>query len=149
MSGLSKKIIAVALGLLLIAFTVFYFIHASNRINLDPGTVGATAGNLNNDGLFCEYDGKVYFANSYDEGCLYVMNTDQTGMKKLYNLRASYINAAEDYVFFHGKSIAQSQGIGTVVALPGIYMLRNDGKRLQALTEEGSQVMILIGNYIY
>ena len=149
MSGLSKKIIAIALGLLLIAFTAFYVIHASNRINFDPETVGATAGNLYNDGLFCESDGKVYFSNSYDEGCLYVMNSDQTELKKLYNLHASFINAAGNFVFFYGKIIPQSQGLGTVVSKPGMYMIRNNGKQLQALTKDGSQCMLLVGNYVY
>ncbi|MBO4678731.1 MAG: DUF5050 domain-containing protein [Lachnospiraceae bacterium] len=149
MSGLLKKIIAIALGIGLIAFTVIYLIHVSNRINFDPETVGATAGNLYNDGLFCEEGGKVYFSNSYNEGCLYVMNPDQTEMKKIYNLHASFINAAGDYVFFFGKIIPQSQGLGTVVSKPGMYMIKKNGKQFQALTKDKSQCMLLIGNYVY
>ena len=39
----------------------------SNRISMNPdGTVGNSAGNLNNEGLFCEYDGRVYFSNTAD-----------------------------------------------------------------------------------
>ena len=149
MSSLSKKIIAIAVGLLLIALTVFYFIRKSNRINFDPDTVGATAGNLYNDGLFCENDGKIYFSNTYDEGYLYVMNPDQSEIKKLYNLHASYINAAGDFVFFYGKAVGQSQGLGTVVARPGIYMINKNGENLQALSKDASQCMILVGNYLY
>ncbi len=66
MSSLSKKIIAIAVGLLVIAFTVFTIIRNSRKINFSPDTIGAHAGNLYNDGLFCESDGKVYFSNSYD-----------------------------------------------------------------------------------
>lgn len=39
-----------------------------------PETVGNTAGNLNNSGYFCEYDGTVYFANAYDSNTLYSMD---------------------------------------------------------------------------
>ena len=38
-----------------------------NRIpSNDISVTGNTGGNLNNGGLFCELDGKIYFANSYD-----------------------------------------------------------------------------------
>lgn len=149
MSSLSKKIIAIAVGLLVIAFTVFTIIRNSRKIDFSPDTIGAHAGNLYNDGLFCESDGKVYFSNSYDEGGLYVMNPDQTEIKKLYNLHSSYINAAGDYVFFFGKIINKTQGIGTVVNGPGMYMIGKDGKRAEALTRDATQVMLLMGNYIY
>ena len=149
MSGLSKKILGIAIGLLVIAFTVFSIIRSSNRINFSPDTVGAFAGNLYNNGLFCESDGKVYFSNSYDSGCLYVMNSDQSEIKKLYNLDSSYINVADDYVFFHGKSIAQSQGLGSVTAKPGMYMIGTNGKKVEALTQDSSQCMLLVGNYVY
>ena len=149
MSGLSKRIIVIAAAILLIAFTVFYIIHASHKIDIPPGTVGTTAGNLYNDGLFCEEGGKVYFANSYDEGCLYVMNPDQTEIKKLYNLKSKFINVGGDYVFFYGKAISQSQGLGSVVSKPGMYMIKKNGKGIDALTKDTSQCMLLVGDYIY
>ena len=37
---------------------------------------GNTAGNLYNEGYFCEKDGIVYFANPADNYCLYSMNPD-------------------------------------------------------------------------
>ena len=52
-----------------------------------PGTVGNTAGNLYNSGLFCEYDGTVYFSNAADNGALYSMNVDETEVKKLNTLK--------------------------------------------------------------
>ena len=49
----------------------------------DPATIGNTPGNLYNGGTFCEADGKVYFSNPYDGGTIYVMNSDQTDIRKL------------------------------------------------------------------
>ena len=55
--------------LILIPFLLFVIIVGALAIVGDripdnpPETVGNTAGNLNNSGYFCEYDGKVYFAN--------------------------------------------------------------------------------------
>ena len=62
----------------------------------DISVTGNTAGNLNNHGLFCELDGKVYFSNAYDNGCLYSMNTDETEVRKLISGNISSINAAGD-----------------------------------------------------
>lgn len=149
MSSLSKKIIAIAGAILLIAFTVFYIIRTTHKVDIPPGTVGATAGNLYNDGLFCEESGKVYFANSYDDGCLYVMNPDHTEMKKLYNLESKFINVGGSFVFFYGKVISQSQGLGSVVSKPGMYMINKNGKNLLALTKDASQCMLLVDDYIY
>ena len=61
----SFKITAVAIAVLFLGAVSFLF-TLSRRIAMNPaGTVGNTAGNLNNDGLFCEYDGTVYFLNPY------------------------------------------------------------------------------------
>ena len=51
-------------GILVICIFLFILAIFSDYIPMNPeGTVGNTAGNLNNGGLFCEYDGKVYFSN--------------------------------------------------------------------------------------
>ncbi len=47
----------------------------------NDNAVGNTSGNLLNGGLFCEYDGKIYFANPNDYNRLYVMNSDCTDIK--------------------------------------------------------------------
>ena len=63
--------------LILIPFLLFVIIVGALAIVGDripdnpPETVGNTAGNLNNSGYFCEYDGTVYFANAYDSNTLY------------------------------------------------------------------------------
>lgn len=149
MSKTSKKIIAIAIGILLFSAIAFYLYYSTHFTAVPEGVVGATAGNLNNKGLFCESDGKVYFSNSFDEGCLYSMNPDQSDIQKVYNLKASFINAGGDYLFFHGDSISESKGLGSVVASSGLFMLKKNGNKFKALTNETSGAMLLLGNSIF
>ena len=70
----------------------------------DAYTVGNTAGNLNNGGLFCESDGKVYFANAYDNNTLYSMNPNETEQTKLGVNSVASINAGGDYLYYYMES---------------------------------------------
>lgn len=149
MSKTSQKILLFGVIALLVGIAVFSAIFKTRHAKIPAGTVGAMAGNLNNDGLFCEYDGKVYFSNIYDSGCIYSMNPDQTDIKKVFNISAKYINAGGDYLFFYGDTIAASKGLGSVVGKPGMFMMGTDGKHLKALTKITSQSMLLVDNNIY
>ncbi len=149
MSKLSKRIILFSVICILIALFVIFSILNSNSVKIPEGTVGADAGNLNNYGLFCERDGKVYFSNAYDNGSLYVMNPDQSNIKKLANINARYINAGGNTVFFLGKPIAQSKGLGTVVSKPGIFSVTKDGRKFKSLLKEKTQSMLLLDNVIF
>ena len=62
-----KKTLLILIPFLLFVIIVGALAIVGDRIpNNPPETVGNTAGNLNNSGYFCEYDGTVYFANAYD-----------------------------------------------------------------------------------
>ena len=52
---------------------------------------GNTAGNLYNNGLFCEHDGTIYFSNPDDNYHLYSMDITGGNVKKLQNDIVSYI----------------------------------------------------------
>ena len=70
-------IIAVIVVIALIAAAVIFH-YLSNRTHFNEGYVNSnTAGNLYNGGLFCEYDGTVYFSNPSDGGKLYSMSPDE------------------------------------------------------------------------
>ena len=74
-----KKSVKIVLGVIIVALLagVVVLLALTQRVVMNPdGTVGNTAGNLNNDGRFCEYDGTVYFLNSFPEGGLFAMNPD-------------------------------------------------------------------------
>ena len=81
-----KKIITAVIIILAatgIGFGGFmYYRHHQTTMN-NESAVGNTSGNLINGGLFCEYDGKIYFANPNDNNKLYVMNSDCTSITKL------------------------------------------------------------------
>lgn len=62
-----KKALFILIPFLLFVLIVGALAIVGDRIpDNPPETVGNTAGNLNNSGYFCEYDGTVYFANAYD-----------------------------------------------------------------------------------
>jgi hypothetical protein len=72
-----KKALLILIPFLLFVIIIGAFAIVGDRIpDNPPETVGNTAGNLNNSGYFCEYDGKVYFANVYDS------DTFRTGHQK-------------------------------------------------------------------
>lgn len=148
MSKTSRNIIAIAIVILFISIALLYSISNAGSMLVPEYSVGATAGNLYNEGLFVESDGLVYFSNSYDEGAIYSMNPDQTDIKKVYNLRAKYLNASGDFLFFFGDTISTSTGLGSVVSKPGIYQLKKDGKKLKALTKDVAGVILSFGNTI-
>lgn len=149
MSKLSQNIIAVATGIFVLAAFILYIILSANKVTVPAGTIGTSAGNLNNYGLVCEKDGMVYFSNPYDEGCLYSMTNTQQNIKKVYNLSAKYINAGGGYIFFNGDAVTVGKGLGTVLSKPGMYMVKENGSKLKALTKDTSQSMLLLGNKVY
>ncbi|MCR5311338.1 MAG: DUF5050 domain-containing protein [Lachnospiraceae bacterium] len=149
MSRLSRNIISIAVALLFMAGILFYGITRHSSSMVPDNTIGNTAGNLTSGGLFSEAGGKVYFANPYDENCLYSMDPDGTHIKKLCNLSAAYINAGGDLVFFYGARVGTSKGLGSVAGKPGIFSVRSDGSHLSQLTSNIPMSMFLVGNNIY
>ena len=87
----TKRIIIILVIVALIAgLIVSYNIFFNKTSKNDSSFVGNTGGNLNNSGLFCQHNDKVYFANPYDSGSLYSMTPDENNIKKVsqsYNLR--------------------------------------------------------------
>lgn len=149
MSKASRNIITVSIFILIIMTLIVIAVSSTLRKIVPDDVIGNTAGNLNNYGLFCEQDGYVYFANSYDEGSLYRMTSDRKNIEKIYNMNAKYINAGGDYVFFFGKTNTTSTGIGSVVSKSGMYMVKNDGSKVKSLCRDVSQNMLLVGNNLY
>ncbi len=120
----------------------------SERVIMNDGEVsGNTPGNLNNGGLFCESDGVVYFSNAYDNGCLYSMNTDETKMKKLTKVSASYINADEHYLYFYLDSF--NKGPVKTQRTYGLFRSKLNGGGITCLKRNNITALQLCGNYIY
>ena len=144
------RIILIAVSIVAILMATTAIINILNKVpDNEPTVVGNTAGNLNNGGLFCESDGKVYFANSYDSGYLYSMNPDQTDLKKLYNCDCSNITAGGDYLYFCMETPEGGTGLGFVIKTAGIYRSTKSGKKIKCLTNENTLIMNLIGSDLY
>lgn len=145
-----KLLLIVAIILLImIIFTVISSISEKVPSN-DISVTGNTAGNLNNGGLFAESDGKVFFANAYDNGCLYSMNADETDLKKLTEAQASAINAGGNFIYYYMDSQqGGGTGMGYVVRTYGVYRARLDGTHPKCLDRSAAVTMLLTGDYLY
>lgn len=115
----------------------------------DISVTGNTAGNLNNLGLYAESNGKVYFSNSYDNGCLYSMNLDETQIKKLTTSPVNSINVGGNFLYYYMDSSGAGTGLGYVVRTYGVFRSKLDGSRLKCLDRNAAVTMQLSGDYIY
>ncbi|MCM1175746.1 MAG: DUF5050 domain-containing protein [Blautia sp.] len=151
MTTTQKNIIIVSI-IVCVLISLFAFTMFTGRITMnDEYTVGNTAGNLNNGGLFCESDGRVYFANAYDGNALYSMNPDETDLVKLNSNSVASINAGGDYLYYYMESGSKGRGkgLGFMGRTAGIYRSEKDGKHTACLDRTFAVTMQLCGNYLY
>lgn len=145
------KIILFTCIVLLVLISSGIFSVLSSRIpHNGPSVTGNTAGNLNNGGLFAESEGRVYFSNAYDNGCLYSMNVDETDLKKLGSSRVNSINVGGNFLYYYMDSEGNgNDGMGFVVRTYGIFRSRLNGKATECLDRSASITMQLCGDYLY
>lgn len=138
-------IILIALGV------VLYF---SQRVKMNPaGTVGNTGGNLNNGGLFCEYDGAVYFSNTHDGGSLCVMDPDEGNVRRLKAVKVRNILAGGSYLYYYqqGTSDSKSQALNQLRGLRSFDRCKLNGSDAKSMTTDFDIMMTcqLVDNYLY
>lgn len=141
-------VVVILLILLLAAAAILprYF----NTVKPIPvGTVGNRAGNSYNEGLFCEYNGVVYFSNPYDGGTLYSMNPDESNIRKLSSASVSHLNAGGNYLFYFQSQASGNSGLGYVRSRHGIYRASLTGRNAVCLYEDIIFNMQLAGNNLY
>lgn len=114
-----------------------------------PGTVGNTAGNLNNGGLFCEDDGVVYFANSYDNGALYSMSPDETNFKKLVEADVKSINAGGNNLYYYMADSSTSTGLGFVRKVVGVYRCKKNGTAVSCISRDPAEIVMLADSALF
>ena len=139
---------SIILGLLIILFIIYNILAGRVTMN-PPGTVGNTAGNLNNGGLFCEYDGMVYFSNSYDGGRLYSMNVDEGNIKKLNDVNVRNILAGGKYLYFFRMANPDSKNMEKLGSIKSFNQCRLDGSKSVAISRDVVINAQLVDNYIY
>lgn len=145
-----QKAILIPTIIILILAASLVVSYLINRIpENDISVTGNTAGNLNNKGLFAESEGKVYFSNAYDNGCLYSMNADETDLKKLSSSSVNAINIGGRNLYYYMDSDKGGTGLGYVVRTFGIYRSDLKGNSTKCLDRSASVTMQLAGNYLY
>lgn len=150
MSTTQKNILVISITFVILILLSLGVV-LSGRIPMnDDFTVGNTPGNLNNGGYFCEADGRVYFANAYDNYGLYAMNSDESEMVKLSGNSVSSINAAGKYLYYSMTSDGSNgNGLGYLAHTAGIYRSNLKGKSTVGLDRCSIVSMQLCGNYLY
>lgn len=137
-------------GILLFSSLLLFLPAFLQRIPKNPeGTVGNTGGNLNNDGLFCEVNGRVYFSNVYDGGSLYSMNPDETDIRKLNSLKTTQINGDSNYLYYFGQNLGNQPGLGYMRTKNGIYRSNLKGKHTITIKQVPVFNLQLVDNYLY
>ena len=147
---MKSKILSIIFVLaILFLFGVTYY--SKQTVYNDDNVLGNTSGNLLNGGLFCEYDGKIYFSNPEDEGRLYVMNNDLTHPKRLSNDTATDINVAGKYIIYGKHNEKQIQSNDNVFSqnYTGMYRVQKNGKNMKTLFDAVVDTVNLAGNTVY
>ena len=144
-----KTILIILATVVIVALLVSYSIF-KGRVSSNPDNwVGNTASNLNNGGTFCEYDGKVYFANSADNDALYVMNSDETGVKKITDTAVLSINADSDRIYYAMSINTNGTGLGYIRKPAGLYSIKHNGNSSICYTTNPVASALLYGNTLY
>lgn len=148
-----KKNTIILVCIAVIVITLLIIASAMNKVKLydDEHTTGNTSGNLLNGGLFCEADDKIYFANPYDEGMLYVMDTNLENVKKVLDDNVSYLNVAGKYIFYTKRNDKKNIDSDFFMTLntTGLYRCNLKGHRIAQLYNDPTQVVCLYGNNVY
>lgn len=145
------KIILIIVIILLLTGVIFLLSSLDGCVPSNPAdTIGNTSGNLNNGGYFCEdADGTVFFANFYDNGILYSMNADESGITKLADTKVSYLNTGGKYLYYYMPDSMASTGLGFVRRVVGIYRCTKKATGVTTLTREPAENLLLSGNRIF
>ncbi|MBQ6814705.1 MAG: DUF5050 domain-containing protein [Lachnospiraceae bacterium] len=148
---MKKKVIKISIGVAILAAIVAMMVimTINNRFRYnEEGAVANTAGNLYNGGLFCEYEGYIYFSNSDDNNSLYRMKSDGTEPEKLHNDSVSYIQVINDYIYY-----VKANKVSADVTLRGqpygIYRLEIGEEISESVYNGIVESMTMCGNYIY
>ncbi len=128
------------------------FVYSSGRTYYNTeDEVGNTSGNIYNGGLFCEQGGRIYFSNDAADGKLYVMDLDCSNIKKIYDDKAVFINADDNYIYYVRANNTRENSRGSLMMFynTGVFRLNFNGRGLLAFTGNPGAYLTLHGNYIY
>lgn len=152
MSTSDNKIKSILIGVfaLFIFVTLVVLAILSRHVTMNPpGTIGNTAGNINNEGLFCEYEDTVYFSNPYDSGSLYAMNADESNIRKLTSSNVCNILAGGKYLYYFQRGAHSDGGFENLRTVKSFNRCDLKGKNATGITRDVVVSGQLIDNYLY
>ena len=146
-----RIVVVVLLLVIFILSGITYFIlHATGKKITNPeGTVGNTAGNLNNSGLFCEHGDAVYFSNSFDGNSFYVMDPDESNIRQLSKAQIQTILAGGDYIYYFQYGVSGSGDLSNIASRHGFNRCDLGGQHVYALTDDIIITGQLVDDYLY
>ncbi|MDL2302679.1 DUF5050 domain-containing protein [Lachnospiraceae bacterium OttesenSCG-928-D06] len=145
----TRNIIFVLIIVAVLAALATVYLYTNQFKSNPPGTVGNTAGNLNNSGLFCEYDGTVYFANSYDDGKIYAMDVNEGNMRKLNNITSQNILVGGNYIYYFQLGSSGEADISNIVSVKSFNRMDLNGKNGTGIIRKTVVKGQLVDNHLY
>jgi len=147
----NKKWIFVLVAVLAAGLLLLYSYLTNRVVPSASQTLGNTAGNLYNGGLFCENDGVIYFSNPNDDYTLYSMSTELKDFEKLYDDYARYINADENYVYYTRKNNKKENPTNSIFIFfsTGVYRIGKGGSNIKAISTDPSGSLLVYDNRLY
>lgn len=145
---LAAILIIVVTVILLVIVTIAGVLK--NRVTPNPpGTIGNSAGNLNNSGLFCEHEGKVYFANVYDHNSLYSMELNEEKPKKINDVNVRNILAGGKYLYYFRSGATGEAGMGSIRSVNSFNRSELNGSGTTSLSQDVVIKAQLVDDYLY
>lgn len=152
--------IYIFIALILIAFCVLINVLRKKASIYPETTIGNTAGNLNNGGLFCESNGKIFYSNPKNNGYLYSMNLDEEENKLLIPATSRNILCGGNDVYYTQISLSSKDkttvgengdaaGLGYSLTVHSMNRCSRDGKRSDSLNHDLTVTAQLVGNTLY
>ena len=147
-----KKIISIIVFIVIVlAVTggiIAYVISNKFEYN-DADATGNSAGNLYNGGLFCEYDGYIYFSNPNDFNQLYRMDENGENLKKIHSDKPRYLNIYNDYIYYVRYNHDSGQEVVFRGNVFGVYRLGLNDTTAEELYNDLAASLTLSGNKLY
>ncbi|MCR4778117.1 MAG: DUF5050 domain-containing protein [Lachnospiraceae bacterium] len=124
----------------------------SRTVPNTAGVPGNTTCNLYNGGIFCEYDGEIYFCNPLDNECMYAV--DSATLKKFRKItddRPGFINATTKYIVYARQNYLRNGAKPLFdYTTSGLFRVnRKGGRNTMMYYEEPVSMATLYGNDIY
>ena len=143
-----RILITLAAICLVVGAGYYKYINTITYYN-DTNTNGNTIGNLYGNGLFCETDGVVYFANPNDYSRIYKMNPDESDIEIVANDSVYFINADSHYLYYSRNNNRDNSQMGFLnVNINSLCRMVKKNNKVTILDDEACNACALAGNTV-